>query len=37
MVFLALLKDGLSLFGLLGIIATTVKISRGYPIRRWFF
>lgn len=37
MVLLALLKDGLSLLGILMVVTTTVKISRGYPVSRWFF
>ncbi len=30
-------KDILSLIGILYIVLTTIKISRGYPFHRWFF
>lgn len=30
-------KDILSLIGIAYIVMTTIKISRGYPITRWFW
>lgn len=37
MVFVTLLKDATSFLGIIFIITTTVKITSGYPIKRWFF
>lgn len=33
----AILTNPLSIIGLFQIITTTVKISKRYPLRRWFF
>lgn len=36
MVFIALLKDGLSFMGLFWLTTTVWKAARGYPLHRWF-
>ena len=34
---IALLKEALTFIGMITVIATTVKITKKYPMRRWFW